>query len=104
MSHPYDGLPCPSTYSRLMLQRRPAAASRLLAGTALTPEALVRQGSITVAEQLTVFRNARALTARPDWALDFGRWWIMRAPATSGAQHESDSARLAAAFVQPPLS
>lgn len=73
MNHPYDGLPCPSTYSRLMLQRRPAAATRLLAGTALTPEALVRQGSITVAEQLTVFRNARGLTARPDWALDFGR-------------------------------
>ncbi|MFO1406573.1 MAG: AraC family transcriptional regulator ligand-binding domain-containing protein [Steroidobacteraceae bacterium] len=73
MPHPYDGLPCPSTYSRLLLQRRPSAAGRLLAGTALTPESLVRQGTITVAEQLTVFRNARTLMARPDWALDFGR-------------------------------
>ena len=73
MNHPYDGLPCPSTYARLLLQRRPAAAARLLAGTSLTPEALVRQGSITVAEQLRIFRNARALAGRDDWALEFGR-------------------------------
>ncbi|MFO1394016.1 MAG: AraC family transcriptional regulator ligand-binding domain-containing protein [Steroidobacteraceae bacterium] len=73
MAHPLDPLPCPSTYTRLMLQRWPAAAARVLAGTSLTPEALVRQGSVTVAEQLQIFRNARALAARPDWALDFGR-------------------------------
>jgi AraC-like DNA-binding protein len=68
-----DALPCPSTYSRLLLQRRPAAADRLLAGTDLSPAELVRQGTITVAQQLRVLRNARALAARADWALDFGR-------------------------------
>ena len=73
MSHPYDGLPCPSTYARLLLQRRPAAAGRLLAGTALTPDALVREGSVTVAEQLRIFRNARTLAARSDYSPDFGR-------------------------------
>jgi len=73
VAHPHDSLPCPSTYSRLLLQRWPAAADRLLAGTGLSPELLVRHGVITVSEQLRVLRNARALAARPDWALDFGR-------------------------------
>ena len=73
MTHPADSLPCPSTYSRLLLQRWPAAAARLLAGTGLSPELLVRHGVISVAEQLQVLRNARALAAREEWALEFGR-------------------------------
>ena len=36
MSHPADSLPCPSTYSRLLLQRWPAATGRLLDGTGLS--------------------------------------------------------------------
>ncbi len=72
MAHPHDSLPCPSTYSRLLLQRWPAAADRLLAGTGLSPELLVRRGIITVSEQLQVLRNARLVAARQDWALDFG--------------------------------
>jgi AraC-like DNA-binding protein len=73
VAHPADALPCPSTYSRLLLQRWPTAADRLLAGTDLSPDQLVRQGVITVAEQLQVLRNARTIAARDDWALDFGR-------------------------------
>jgi len=73
MAHPPDSLPCPSTYSRLLLQRWPTAEGRLLAGTDLSPEALVHQGVITVSQQLQVLRNARVLAAREDWALDFGR-------------------------------
>lgn len=73
MTHPSDSLPCPSTYSRLLLQRWPTAADRLLAETGLSPELLVRHGVITVSQQLQVFRNARALAARDDWALEFGR-------------------------------
>jgi len=68
-----DSLPCPGTYTRLLLQRWPTAAERLLAGTGLSPETLVRQGPITVAQQLRVLRNARVLAGRDDWALDFGR-------------------------------
>ncbi len=73
MADPLDSLPCPGTYSRLLLQRWPAAGDRLLKGTGLSPEALVRHGTITVAQQLQVFRNARALARRDDWALNFGR-------------------------------
>jgi AraC-like DNA-binding protein len=73
MSHPADTLPCPSTYSRLLLQRWPTATERLLAGTGLSPELLVHQGVITVSQQLQVLRNARAMSGRDDWALEFGR-------------------------------
>ena len=73
MEHPTDSLPCPSTYSRLLLQRWPTATERLLAGTGLSPELLVHHGVITVSQQLRVLRNARTLAAREDWALDFGR-------------------------------
>jgi AraC-like DNA-binding protein len=73
MAHPTDSLPCPSTYSRLLLQRWPTAERRLLAGTDLSPELLVQHGVITVAQQLQVLRNARVLAAREDWALEFGR-------------------------------
>jgi AraC-like DNA-binding protein len=73
MTHPTDSLPCPSTYSRLLLQRWPTAQTRLLNGTGLSPELLVHQGVITVVQQLQVLRNARALAGRKDWALDFGR-------------------------------
>jgi AraC-like DNA-binding protein len=68
-----DSLPCPSTYSRLLLQRWPTAQRHLLAGTDLTPESLVHHGLITVSQQLQVLRNARVLAAREDWALEFGR-------------------------------
>ena len=37
MDHPADSLPCPGTYSRLLLQRWPTAAARLLAGTGDEP-------------------------------------------------------------------
>jgi len=73
MTHPTDSLPCPSTYSRLLLQRWPSAQLRLLAGTDLSPQLLVHQGVITVSQQLQVLRNARVLAGRADWALDFGR-------------------------------
>jgi len=73
MTHPTDSLPCPSAYSRLLLQRWPTAEDRLLTGTGLSPELLVRQGVITVAQQLQALRNARVLAAREDWALEFGR-------------------------------
>jgi AraC-like DNA-binding protein len=73
MSHPIDSLPCPGTYSRLLLQRWPTAERRLLAGTDLSPEELVHHGAITVAQQLQVLRNARVLAAREDWTLEFGR-------------------------------
>ncbi len=73
MAHPTDSLPCPSTYSRLLLQRWPTAQGRLLAGTELTPESLVHHGAITVSQQLQVLRNARVLAGREDWALEFGR-------------------------------
>jgi AraC-like DNA-binding protein len=73
MTHPPDSLPCPSTYSRLLLQRWPSAQLRLLAGTDLSPQLLVHQGVITVSQQLQVLRNARVLAGRADWALDFGR-------------------------------
>jgi AraC-like DNA-binding protein len=73
MSHPADSLPCPSTYSRLLLQRWPTATERLLAATGLSQDMLVHQGVITVSQQLQVLRNARVVAARDDWALDFGR-------------------------------
>ena len=73
MSHPADSLPCPSTYSRLLVQRWPTATERLLAGTGLSPDVLVHHGVITVSQQLQVLRNARVLAGRDDWALDFGR-------------------------------
>jgi AraC-like DNA-binding protein len=73
MVHPSDSLPCPSTYTRLLLQRWPTAHARLLAGTSLSPEQLVHQGDISVPQQLQVLRNARVLAAHDDWALDFGR-------------------------------
>lgn len=73
MAHPADALPCPSTYARLLLQRWPTTPDRLLAGTGLSPDRLVRHGVITVSQQLQVLRNSRALAAREDWALDFGR-------------------------------
>jgi len=73
MAHPTDSLPCPSTYSRLLLQRWPTQEHRLLSGTGLSPDLLVRHGVITVVQQLQVLRNARVLAARADWALEFGR-------------------------------
>jgi AraC-like DNA-binding protein len=73
VTHPTDSLPCPTTYSRLLLQRWPTAQRRLLAGTDLSPESLVHLGVITVSQQLQVLRNARVLAAREDWALEFGR-------------------------------
>jgi len=73
MTHPSDSLPCPSTYTRLLLLRWPTATERLLAGTGLSAELLVHHGLITVSQQLKVLRNARDLAARADWALDFGR-------------------------------
>jgi len=73
MAHSIDSLPCPSTYTRLLLQRWPTAQERILAGTGLSPAQLVHQGVISVSQQLQVLRNARELAAHDDWALDFGR-------------------------------
>lgn len=73
MTHPIDLPPCPSTYSRLLLQYWPSSVERLLAGTGLTPALLVQQEVITVVQQLQVLRNARDVACHESWALDFGR-------------------------------
>lgn len=73
MSHPDDLLPCPSTYVRLLLQRWPAQAPELLAGTGLSADQLRGGATLRVREQLQVFRNVQALDGRPDWGLRFGR-------------------------------
>ena len=64
MAHSIDSLPCPSTYTRLLLQRWPTAQERILAGTGLSPAQLVHQGVISVSQQLQVLRNARELAAQ----------------------------------------
>jgi len=69
----YQNLPCPTAYVRLLLQASPKDGRRLLAHTGLTEEALAVQPSITVREQLQIFRNARALSGDNHWALNFGR-------------------------------
>lgn len=66
-------LPVPSTYTRMLEQRLPQQVEALLQGSGLTAEQLLQAPTITVAQQLQVFRNARALSGRADWALDFGR-------------------------------
>lgn len=66
-------LPTPSTYTRILLQRLPAQAPALLAGTGLTKETVLHMPTITVAQQLQVFRNAKLVVNRADWALDFGK-------------------------------
>jgi AraC-like DNA-binding protein len=73
MEHPYDTLPCPSTYTRLLLQYWPHAAREVLADTGLDPDQLVGLGHITVLQQLQVFRNALALMNDAGWGLAFGR-------------------------------
>jgi len=73
MTHPIDLLPCPSTYTRLLLQYWPASVERVLAGTGLTPALLVRQELITVVQHLQALRNARDVACHENWALDFGR-------------------------------
>ncbi len=73
MSRQIGLLPTPSTYTRLLLQRWPAAAQPLLRDTGLNADDLPGRPSITVDQQIQVFRNARALAGRPDWALDFGQ-------------------------------
>ncbi|MBK6636458.1 MAG: AraC family transcriptional regulator ligand-binding domain-containing protein [Rhodocyclaceae bacterium] len=76
MTREIANLPVPSTYARLLVQRWPGQAADLLAGTALqsvTLATLAARATITVSEQLQVFRNAGRLAGRPDWALDFGR-------------------------------
>ncbi len=66
-------LPTPSTYTRILLQRLPEQATAFLAGTGLTLDAVLREPTITVVQQLQVFRNVKATAERADWALDFGR-------------------------------
>lgn len=66
-------LPTPSTYTRLLLQRWVSRADDLLAGSGLNEQSLASQATITVDQQLHVFRNARELAARADWALQFGQ-------------------------------
>ncbi len=66
-------LPTPSTYTRLLLQRWPVAATTLLHGTGLVAGELPGRASISVDQQLQVFRNAGSLAGRLDWALDFGQ-------------------------------
>ena len=66
-------LPTPTTYTRLLLQRWPAQAAALLAGSGLPAELPPRLTSISVSQQLQVFRNAMQLAGRSDWGLLFGR-------------------------------
>lgn len=73
MRNSLDTLPCPGTYSRLLLQRWPARSADLLDSTGLSAEAMVHQGTITARQQLQIFRNARTLSNHENWALDFGR-------------------------------
>jgi AraC-like DNA-binding protein len=63
----------PSTYTRLLLRRWPAETDALLAGTGLTAAAVSHAPHITAGQQLQVLGNARRLSGRPDWALEFGR-------------------------------
>jgi AraC-like DNA-binding protein len=73
MNSRIDTLPTPSTYTRILLQRWPDQSEALLEGTGLVAATLPTQATINVVQQLQVFRNAKHLTDRPDWALDFGR-------------------------------
>jgi AraC-like DNA-binding protein len=66
-------LPVPSTYTRLLLQRWPGQATALLAGSGLPVDLPVRMPSISVSQQLQVFRNAMTLAGGADWGLQFGR-------------------------------
>lgn len=73
MSYCSDSLPCPSTYTRLALQRWPRAAAKVLRGSGLTSDDVVRQSTVTVAQQLQIFRNIRDHIGHKGWAIDIGR-------------------------------
>ena len=73
MQIPLAALRTPSTYTRLLLRRWPAETDALLAGTGLTAAAVSHAPHITAEQQLQVLGNARRLSGRPDWALEFGR-------------------------------
>ena len=73
MNQEIAALPVPSTYARLLVQRWPARAQDLLAGSGLTSAILAAQATISVTQQLQIFRNAGRLSGRSDWAIDFGR-------------------------------
>lgn len=73
MNQPIDTLPCPSTYTRLILRRWPRQAAALLKGSGLAADTLPSQATISVTQQLQVFGNVMRLAGRADWALDFGR-------------------------------
>ena len=76
VSHPLDDRPVPTTYTRILLQGQPRQARALLAGTGLDAGAVALSATFTVAQQLTVFRNAMCLATRAgrgDWAIAFGR-------------------------------
>jgi AraC-like DNA-binding protein len=66
-------LPAPSTYTRMLLQRLPGQAVTLLEGTGLSAAAIAGSATITLHQQLQIFRNAMALANRADWALAFGQ-------------------------------
>ncbi|MBK7686583.1 MAG: AraC family transcriptional regulator [Rhodocyclaceae bacterium] len=65
-----DPLPTPSTYTRILLQRWPDDTLRLLEGTGVTVHQVKQQASITVAQQLSIFKNAISLAKDSAWALE----------------------------------
>jgi AraC-like DNA-binding protein len=73
MNSELSQLPTPSTYTRLLLQRWPEQAERLLAGTGLGEALPASTTHISAAQQLQIFRNVMALAGRSDWGLIFGQ-------------------------------
>jgi AraC-like DNA-binding protein len=68
-----EELPCPSTYSRMLLRRWQRHAKELLKSTGLDAHTLLQQTTVSVRQQLQILRNARRLADTRDWALEFGR-------------------------------
>ncbi|WP_415753299.1 AraC family transcriptional regulator ligand-binding domain-containing protein [Pseudomonas leptonychotis] len=73
MNNELSQLPTPSTYTRLLLQRWPQQAGKLLAGTGLGETLPATTTYINAAQQLQIFRNVMALAGRSDWGLIFGQ-------------------------------
>jgi len=72
MLHPFENLPSPCTYARILLQENPDKGEALLRDTYLQSDAIAHLESITVAQQLRIFRNAMALDGDARWGLRFG--------------------------------
>ncbi|MBI5922861.1 MAG: AraC family transcriptional regulator ligand-binding domain-containing protein [Betaproteobacteria bacterium] len=67
-----EELPCPSTYSRMLLRRWQRQTGTLLRGTGLDAHRLLQETTVSVRQQLQILRNAKRLAGTRDWALEFG--------------------------------